>query len=91
MSHTVTDKEVAELIRRVDDAASAFMAGDMRAYVGLVAPDHTRFSPGRIGLAAAAPSRRSASACHQTGAVRGNRQRGSLPCIVHCRGGAGFT
>jgi hypothetical protein len=43
MSHPVTREEVADLIGRVDDAASAIMAGDIRTYVGLVhhADDYT--------------------------------------------------
>jgi ketosteroid isomerase-like protein len=47
MTHPITDNEVAELIRRVDDAASALMAGDIRTYVGLVhhADDYTLFAP----------------------------------------------
>ena len=46
MSQPVTE-EVAKLIRRVQAAASAFMAGDMRTYVGLVnhADDYTLLPP----------------------------------------------
>jgi ketosteroid isomerase-like protein len=48
MTHgNVTDEDVAELIRRVADAASAFMRGDMRRYVTLVrhADDYTLMAP----------------------------------------------
>jgi len=48
MAHgDVTDEEVAELIRRTAEAASAFMRGDMRRYLTLVrhADDYTLMAP----------------------------------------------
>jgi ketosteroid isomerase-like protein len=43
----ITDEELAELIRRTAEAASAFMRGDMRKYLSLIthADDHTLMSP----------------------------------------------
>ena len=43
----VTDKELAELIRRTAEAASAFMRGDMRRYLTLIlhADDYTLMAP----------------------------------------------
>src|SRR6184192_4077827 len=39
MAHrNVTDEELAELIRRTAEAASAFIRGDMRRYYTLMAP-----------------------------------------------------
>jgi ketosteroid isomerase-like protein len=47
MSQPVTEQDVVQLTRRVADAASAFMAGDMRTYVDLVhhADDYTLLPP----------------------------------------------
>jgi hypothetical protein len=43
----VTDEELAELIRRTAEAASAFICGDMRRYVTLIkhADDYTLMAP----------------------------------------------
>lgn len=43
-----TDEEVAELVRRTGEAASALISGDARTYVGLVrhADDYTLMHPG---------------------------------------------
>jgi hypothetical protein len=43
----ITDEELAELIRRTAEAASAFMRGDMRRYLSLIthADDYTLMSP----------------------------------------------
>jgi len=47
MTQPVTEKDVDQLTRRVADAASAIMAGDMRTYVDLVhhADDYTLLPP----------------------------------------------
>jgi ketosteroid isomerase-like protein len=43
----VTDEELAELIRRTAEAASAFICGDMRRYLALIthADDYTLMAP----------------------------------------------
>jgi ketosteroid isomerase-like protein len=43
----ITDEELAELIRRTAEAASAFMRGDMRRYLSLIthADDYTLMAP----------------------------------------------
>ncbi len=47
MTQPVTETDVVQLTRRVANAASAFMAGDMRTYVDLVhhADDYTLLPP----------------------------------------------
>jgi len=48
MAHgNVTDEEVAELIRRMAEAASAFIRGDIRTYLTLIkhADDYTLMAP----------------------------------------------
>ena len=48
MAHeNVTDEELAELIRRTAEAASAFIRGDMRTYLTLIkhADDYTLMAP----------------------------------------------
>jgi ketosteroid isomerase-like protein len=48
MAHrNVTDEELADLIRRMAEAASAFIRGDMRTYLSLIrhADDYTLMAP----------------------------------------------
>jgi hypothetical protein len=50
----VTDEEVAELIRRIAEAASALIRGDIRRYVMLIkhADDYTLMAPAGGGAQA---------------------------------------
>jgi ketosteroid isomerase-like protein len=46
-NESITDEDVADLVRRCADAAVAFIRGDMRSYVGLIthAEDYTLLPP----------------------------------------------
>ena len=87
MAHgNVTDEELAELVRRTAEAASALVRGDIRRYLTFIrhADDYTLMAPSggepRRGfdasdqaLAAGASSCRPARSRHQSGSDGGDR------------------
>jgi hypothetical protein len=83
---SVTDEELAELIRRTAEATSAFILGDMRGYLALIthADDYTPMAP--FGGKPDARLRRIERAPRSHGTILSGRQGGSGTRAVHALG-----